>query len=287
MPVGSFPSRGFGPLLLRLTKNLDEKARVAQGLRAMTPCARPDRTSRLACAAAIAVAAHAVIVTGCDPPKQRRPVEMAPIGTVPVLTRTSEETDGGATTTPNSGTPSAAAAAKESGCASEDFEALDEALRQCESKMPRTGDVPNGMRDRLEVKVTSGTPTITPGGRADLTLTLKNKSNEPLPLYFTGDPTPRFEVEALDAKGRRIDLPAGKPPKTPAVPARDVKAARITLAPGGTARVKIPWDAVKTRWAPEKAKTWEGRGYPRAAAGPLPPGKYSLRVVIPLVGVFE
>ena len=61
----------------------------------------------------------------------------------------------------------------------------------------------------------------------------------------------------------------------------------MTLAPGGTARVKIPWDAVKTRWAPEKAKTWEGRGYPRLPAGPLAPGKYVLRVVIPLVGVFE
>jgi hypothetical protein len=66
-----------------------------------------------------------------------------------------------------------------------------------------------------------------------------------------------------------------------------VKAARITLAPGGSARVKIAWDAVQTRWAPEKVKTWEGRGYPRVAAGPLPAGKYVLRVVIPLVGVFE
>jgi hypothetical protein len=240
--------------------------------------------SRFARAAAIALAAQGMATAGCDPPKQRRPIEMAPIGTVPVLTRTTEEPDGGATTTPNSGTPSAA---KEAACTSDDFESLEEALKQCESKMPRAGDVPNGMRDRLEVRVTSSTPTITPGGRADLSLTLKNKSNEPLPLYFTGDPTPRFEVEALDAKGKRVDLPASKPPKTPTVPTREVKAARITLAPGGTARVKIPWDAVKTRWAPEKAKTWEGRGYPRVAAGPLGAGKYTLRLVIPLVGVFE
>lgn len=249
---------------------------------ASTP--RRRRASWLARAAAIAAAAHGMVTAGCDPPKQRRPIEMAPIGTVPVLTRTSEEPDGGTTTTPNSGTPSAA---KEAACTSEDFESLEDALKQCESKMPRTGDVPSGMRERLEVKVTSGTPTITPGGRADLVLVLKNKSNEPLPLYFTGDPTPRFEVEALDAKGKRVDLPPGKPPKTPAVPGRDVKAARITLAPGGTARVKVPWDAVKTRWAPEKVKTWEGRGYPRVAAGPLAAGKYILRVVIPLVGVFE
>jgi hypothetical protein len=250
----------------------------------MTRTPRRRRASQLARAAAIALAAQGVAV-GCDPPKQRRPIEMAPIGTVPVLTRTSEELDGGSTTTPNSGTPSAA---KESACTDDDFESLEDALKQCESKMPRAGDVPGAMRDRLEVRVTSSTPTITPGGRADLLVVLKNKSNEPLPLYFTGDPTPRFDVEALDAKGKRVDLPAGKPPKAlPAGPPRDVKAARITLAPGGTARVKIPWDAVKTRWAPEKAKSWEGRGYPRAAAGSLPAGKYVLRVVIPLVGVFE
>ena len=247
------------------------------------------RTSRLAHAGGIGLALGAIEAgaIGCGGPPKRRPVEMAPIGTVPVLTRTSEEPDGGATTTPNSGTPNVASAAKEGACTSDDFESLEDALKQCESKMPRQGDVPSGMRDRLEVRVMSGTPTITPGGRADLMLTLKNKSSEPLPLYFTGDPTPRFEVEALDGKGKRVDLPPGKPPKSPAAPGRDVKASRITLAPGGTARVRIPWDAVKTRWAPEKAKTWEGRGAPRASAGPLAAGKYVLRVVIPLVGVFE
>jgi hypothetical protein len=250
----------------------------------MTTLFRRLRARKIARAAAVAIATHGLLTAGCDPPARRKPIEMAPIGTVPILERTAVEVDGGTTTTPNSGTPSAA---KESACTSDDFESLDDALKQCESKMPRGGDVPNGMRDKLEVRVTSSTPSITPGGRADLTLTLKNKSSEPLPLYFTGDPTPRFEVEAVDTKGRRVDLPAGKPPKSPSVPARDVKAARITLTPGGTARVKIPWDAVKTRWAPEKAKTWEGRGYPRAPSGSLGPGKYTLRIVVPLVGVFE
>jgi hypothetical protein len=227
----------------------------------------------------------AVVAAGCSTPKQRKPVEMAPIGTVPILSRTADEPDGGTTTTPNSGTPSAA---KEAACTGGDFEMLDEVLRQCDSSMPRGGDVPAGMRDKLEVRVTASTPSITPGGRVDLTVTLKNKSNEPLPLYFTGDPLPRFEVEALDNKGKRADLPTGKPPKTPAMPSRDVKASRITLTPGGTARVKVPWDAVKTRWAPEKVKGgWEGRGYPRAPSGNLGTGKYTLRIVLPLVGVFE
>ena len=232
----------------------------------------------------VALAALGAFATGCGGTQQRKPVEMAPIGTVPIATRTATEPAGGTTTTPNSGTPSPM---KEAACAGDDFEALDEALKQCDTKMPRTTDVPTGMRDKLELRVTTATPSIAGGGRVDLTITFKNKSAEPLPLYFTGDPQPKFDVEAVDLKGHRVDLPAGKPPKTPALPTHEVKAARITLAPGGTARVKITWDAVKTRWAPEKVKTWDGRGYPRAPAGPLAAGKYTLRIVLPLVGVFE
>ena len=250
----------------------------------MTSTLRRLRATQRSRAAVVALATLGLVTAGCDPAKQRKPVEMAPIGTVPIATRTVDEADAGTTTTPNSGTPSPV---KESACSGDDFEALDEALKQCDSKMPRSTDLPTGMRDKLELRVTSGTPSISAGGRVDLTITFKNKSNEPLPLYFTGDPSPKFDVEAVDSKGRRVDLPAGKPPKTPALPTRDVKASRITLAPGGTARVKIAWDAVKTRWAPEKMKTWDGRGYPRAPAGPLAAGKYTLRIVLPLVGVFE
>jgi hypothetical protein len=232
----------------------------------------------------LALVAAVAAMSGCGPARQRKPVEMAPIGTVPVATRTVDEPDGGTTTTPNSGTPSPM---KESTCAGDDFDALEEALKQCETKMPGASDVPSGMRDKLELRATSGAPSIAAGGHVDVTVTLKNKSSEPLALYFTGDPLPKFDVEAVDAKGRRVDLPSGKPPKTPALPTHDVKASRITLGPGGSARVKIPWDAVKTRWAPEKMKSWDRRGYPRAAAGPLAAGKYTLRVVLPLVGVFE
>jgi hypothetical protein len=282
MPEGVFPSRRFGPLLLRLTKNLYEKARLAQGSRAMSPLSWP-RAAR-ACAALVVLAGLGGSTAGCDAARPRRPVEMAPIGTVPVATRTAAEPVGGTTTTPNSGTPDPM---KEAACAGDDFEALEEALKQCDTKMPRATDVPTGMHDKLELRVITATPSIAGGGRVDLTITFKNKSSEPLPLYFTGAPRPSFDVEAVDLKGHRVDLPAGKPPKTPAVPTRDVKASRITLAPGGTARVKITWDAVKTRWAPEKAKSWDGRGYPRAPNGPLAAGKYTLRVVVPLIGVFE
>ena len=250
----------------------------------MTSIPRRARAAQRLRAAVAALATLGVSTTGCGAEKQRKPVEMAPIGTVKIATRTAVEPEGGTTTTPNSGTPPPM---KEAACASDDFEALEDALRQCDAKMPGSADVPTGMRDKLELRVTSGTPSIAAGGRVDLTVTFKNKSNEPLPLYFTGDPSPKFDVEAVDSKGHRVDLPAGKPPKTPALPTREVKASRITLAPGGTARVKIAWDAVKTRWAPEKVKTWDGRGYPRAPAGPLPAGKYTLRIVLPLVGVFE
>lgn len=243
------------------------------------------RPRKLARAIPAALALQACLWIGCGPPKQRKPIEMAPIGTVPIIPRTPEESEGGTTTTPNSGTPSAT---KEAACTGADFAALEDALRKCDSSMPRPGEVPSGMRGKLDVRVTASTPTITPGGRVDLTVTLTNKSDEPLPLFFTGDPTPRFDVEALDSRGRRVDLPSGKPPKSPAMPLRAVKASRITLTKGGTARVKVPWDAVKTKWAPAKAKSgWEGRGYPRVPAGPLGRGKYTLRVVLPLVGVFE
>jgi hypothetical protein len=42
------------------------------------------------------------------------------------------------------------------------------------------------------------------------------------------------------------------------------------------------------KWAPEKLKgTPPEKGYPRSPAGPLPKGKYSVRVVTPLANVFE
>ena len=63
----------------------------------------------------------------------------------------------------------------------------------------------------------------------------------------------------------------------------------MTLAPNGTAKVTESWTAVKYKWASkDKAKgALPGRGYPREPAGPIAKGKYVLRVITPLVGVFE
>lgn len=234
-----------------------------------------------------AYAAMAVVCLGafvaCTSTLPRRQIEMESIGTVKNSPKPIDDNSAGPTTSPNSGT---ANVAKDAACTMAEIENLEEALRSCDVPMPKANDVPS-IKDKLEVKVTASTPSTSPGGRVDLVLTLRNKTNDPLALYFTGDPSPHFDVEALDAKGRRADLPAGKFPGYPKgfkPDSRDVKGYRITLEKAGSARMKVSWDAVKTKWAPEKAKTWEGRGYPRAPAGPMPAGKYTLRVLVPLIG---
>jgi hypothetical protein len=224
-----------------------------------------------------------LLLVACAPAPSRKTLEMEPIGTLKNVPTTPllDESDSGVTT-PNSGTPGPG----NSACSGGDFDNLEEALRQCEVPVPRASEVPS-IKDKLEVKVSTNNPSTPPGGRIEVQITLRNKTNEALALYFTGDPTPRFDLETTDAKGRRADLPAtpwpgyakgGKPEP------REVKAAKLTLERNGTARIKLTWDAVKTKWAPERAKVWEGRGFPRAPGGPLKPGKYSLRVVLPLIG---
>ena len=232
------------------------------------------------------VAAIALLV-GCPPPPQPKKLEMEPIGTIKNVPTTPRDDDDGDSqvTTPNSGTPFPGS----STCSATEFENLEETLKLCEVPMPRASDVPS-IKDKLDVKISTSTPSTSPGGRIDVQITLRNKTSEPLPLYFTGDPFPRFDIEALDGKGRRADLPSTKWPGYPKgfkPEARDAKAAKVTLDKNGTARIKIAWDAVKTKWAPDKAKVWEGRGYPRLPAGPLAPGKYSLRIVLPLIGDVE
>ncbi|MBX3207376.1 MAG: hypothetical protein KF764_20175 [Labilithrix sp.] len=230
------------------------------------------------------IAPAIALLLGCPPPREPKKLEMEAIGTLDNVPTAplDENDDGSGVTTPNSGTPSPGSTT----CSSNDFDNLEETLRLCEVPMPRPSEVPS-IKDKLDVKVTASTSTTTPGGRVDLQITLRNKSGDPLPLYFTGDPAPRFDLEAVDGKGRRVDLPSNKWPGYPKgmkPEAREAKAAKVTLDKNGTARVKLTWDAVKTKWAPERAKSWDGRGYPRMIAGPLGPGKYALRIVIPLIG---
>lgn len=164
---------------------------------------------------------------------------------------------------------------------------LEATLRACEVAMPKSGELASGMKDKLEIVLAPEKPSIAPGAHVDVVLTLRNRTQEPLPLFFTGDPTPRFELEALDAKGKRVDRPGGRPPGRTETKGREAKAAKLTLAAGGVARVRLGWEAVRTRWAPERSKGWDGHGYPTAPAGPLPRGKYTLRASVPLLGAFE
>jgi hypothetical protein len=158
--------------------------------------------------------------------------------------------------------------------------------------VPLPSGSPADVKGKLVVKLSANPPKATPGSRVELVVTFSNKSKEPLPLTFRIDPAPRFELETFNAKGARQDLPKGPPPPlkaglTPRVPG-EAKGARVTLAAGGNAKYKLSWEASKMRWAPEKLSgTPPERGYPRAAAAPLGKGKYSVRVVTPLLGIAE
>jgi hypothetical protein len=162
----------------------------------------------------------------------------------------------------------------------------------CEVPNPKADDKSVDTKGKLEVTLVASSATVAPGGHADLTLTLTNKSGAPLPLSFTLDPTPRFPTETYNAKAKRADMPATNAPALPkGMAPREAtshETARITLVPNATAKMTIPWDAVKMKWAPEKLKgTPPESGYPRTPAGPLAKGVYVVRVAMPLVLVFE
>jgi hypothetical protein len=161
----------------------------------------------------------------------------------------------------------------------------------CEVASAPTGQ-PADTSKTLSVTVAVMPPHVAPGAHADVLVSFINKSAVAMPLYFTIDPMPRFEIEVTNTKGLRVDMPKNQPPPLPAGVAPrepgEPKTARIILQPNGTARMPLGWDAVRTKWAPEKLKgTPPEKGYPRSPAGPLPKGKYSLKVVTPLTNVFE
>lgn len=161
-------------------------------------------------------------------------------------------------------------------------------------------EVPNGnpeaeqardVKDLLDVTIKPESTRVAGGSQEKVRVTFHNKSKADLPLDFVVDPEPQFGFEVYTLKGNRADKPAGEEPSIPQAngPEPEKKIARVTLAPEGTAGVTLTWNAVKYKWASkDKAKgALPGHGYPRDPAGPLPKGKYILRAVTPLVGVFE
>ncbi len=189
----------------------------------------------------------------------------------------------------------AAPAAKKESCVGTDIGNLEDLLSksECEVANAKPDGLPAAdMKGKLEVSLSASPTKTTPGGKVDLLVTFTNKSKDPLPLKFRIDPLPRFETEAYDAKAKRADMPPGKPPPPPkghtAPPPAEQKVGMVTLAPNGSARARVPWEAVKMKWAPQKVRgTAVEKGYPRVPAGPLGKGKYTVKVVTPLVGVNE
>jgi hypothetical protein len=187
------------------------------------------------------------------------------------------------------------AGGKPAPCGGSDISNLAAVLAQgsCEAKGANPETSPKDLTDRLEIKASIDARHVAPGGKATVGIAYHNKTGKDLPLYFVVDPEPRFEFQVFTPKGARVDRPAGlEPPLPPEVanaPAPEKVYALVTIAPQGTARVSLPWDAVKYKWASKEAAKGAvpGRGFPRAVAGPLPRGKYVLRIVTPLVGVTE
>jgi hypothetical protein len=201
-------------------------------------------------------------------------------------TATAEKGDGGA-------------AEKKDECIGFDIANVEDMLLKSSCEEPNVKPdsfTPVDLKGKLEVTLSASPTKLGAGGKADLLVSFSNKSKDPLVLHFKIDPVPRFELEVWDTptkKGpKRADLPAGNPPPPPKgatqPPPSEAKSARITIAPNGSARARIPWEAVKMKWAPEKFRgTPPERGFPRTAAGPLPKGKYTVKVVTPLIGVSE
>jgi hypothetical protein len=184
---------------------------------------------------------------------------------------------------------------KKDECVGFDVASLEDILSKAPCEVPNQNPdsiSPVDTKGVIEVKVEASPTTTAPGGKVDLVVSIANKTKEPKTLSFRIDPTPRFDVEVLDKKGKRVDLPAGTPPDPPKghspPPPAEAKTAKLTIAAGGTARQRLQWEAVKMTWAPEKVRgTPVERGFPRKPAGPLPKGTYTVKVQTPLVGVQE
>lgn len=186
-------------------------------------------------------------------------------------------------------------ASKPSPCAGSEIGDLTSVLAQsaCEAKGWKPAAIPPNLDASLEVNVALDAKKVAPGGKATVTVTYHNKGSKDLPLYFVVDPEPRFEFDVRTLKGSRVDRPAGHEPALPPAVANatppDKLFALVTIAPQGSATVSLPWEAVRHRWASKEVAKGAvpGHGYPQEAAGPLPRGKYVLRVLSPLVDVSE
>ena len=164
---------------------------------------------------------------------------MVPIGTGTPTDATSSQTpDSSDTTTPaaSDGAPQVPPE-KGSECTGARFDNLYLILTNPSCQVDTRGDKPVDVKADLDVSVAAKTPEIVPGGRVDIVVSYKNKGQKPLQLHFVLDPSPRFDVDAFDTKGRPAGVPKGRVPKAPKPSQKTT--ARITLLPGGVAKMKI------------------------------------------------
>lgn len=234
----------------------------------------------------LAIALVAASAFGCGGSKKKAdaPAEEKPAAT-------GDETPATETSADDAGAP----AAKKETCTGFDIGNLEDLLAKSECEVPNAKPesvASADMKGKLEVTLSASPTKAKAGSKVDLLVTFANKTKDALPLQFRIDPVARFETETYDAKAKRADMPAGKPPPPPKghtpPPPAEAKVGKITLAPNGSARVRVPWEAVKMKWAPDKVRgTAVEKGYPRTPAGPLGKGKYTVKVVTPLLGVTE
>lgn len=121
-------------------------------------------------------------------------------------------------------------------------------------------------------------PRADAGGEVAVRAVLRNRTGEPLELPFVWHAGPMFVVSAKDAAGQPAGEPKGPPPPSPGGfrPGPPYLVC-ITLAPGGVAYVERKWQAVQRRWVTTEPPL-PGGPPPSEPAGPLPPGRYRLRL---------
>lgn len=202
-----------------------------------------------------------VLLASCKT-RERIPIKHVPIGT-------------GAPPVDNDGTKSSpvisASRNPANECPSDRIDDLDGTVRggDCDADPP----VSYALANRLGVKVTLSSPEVPSGGRLEVRMVFENLSKEKLPVYFYRDPTVKFPMLAVNAKGHDQTYPAGAVTDT-----FTGSIARVVLSPKGTIHVKVPFEAVRFKW--KKI----GKDRELIEAGGLPKGEYRLRVRFPFAG---
>lgn len=228
----------------------------------------------------------------CGAPPHRERLEMVPIGSAAPASSSPEAKTDAKPETRTEAKPSDPPATlsvedKTGECSGARFDNLYLTLTNDACKVDPKNEPNQDLKNDLEIRVNPSALQIAPGGKVDLLVLFKNKSAHTMPLFFAMDPVPRFEVDALDKKGRPAGLPPGKAPRQPNRATKTF--ARVFLAAGGVAKMKVSWTASNMRWAPEllKGGPIPDLGFPKAPAKPLARGRYTVRVLTPLAFVTD